>query len=141
MTALPDMTPWALTIGILTALLLATGAGLLWQYYRYLKLHASYRKVLAEQDQAATGSSRSTGQGHASATFAADLNQAELTTKLQYPRLRDYGAIAERTAPERYRYAHRLSQNGMEAEQIASMLTISQHEAQQLVHLSRLSGP
>jgi hypothetical protein len=140
MTALPEMTPWALTIGILTALLLATGAGLLWQYYRYLKLHASYRKVLAEQENTELESSRRTGQAHTSATFAADLDQAELTTRLQYPRLRDYGAIAERTAPERYRYAHRLSQSGMEAEQIASMLTISQHEAKQLVYLSRLSA-
>lgn len=132
--------PWALTIGILTSLLLATGGGLLWQFYRYRKLHSAYRSVLAEQDQSETGPSRRTGHVHSSATFAADLNQAELTTKLQYPRLRDYGAIAERTAPERYRYAHRLSQNGMEAEQIASMLTISHHEAEQLVHLSRLSG-
>jgi hypothetical protein len=90
MTALPEMTPWALTIGILTALLLATGAGLLWQYYRYLKLHASYRKVLAEQENTELESSRRTGQAHTSATFAADLDQAELTTRLQYPRLRDY---------------------------------------------------
>jgi cell division protein FtsL len=140
MTSLPDTAPWALTIGILTSLLLATAAGLLWQHYRYRRLRNHYRSVLAEQEKLVAETTRLTGRSATGATFSADLDQAALTTRLQYPRLKDYGSIAERTAPERYRYAHRLSTNGMEAEQIASLLTISEHEARQLVHLSRLSA-
>jgi hypothetical protein len=128
-----------LTALVLAVLLLATTAGLLlWQQYRYRRLCSHYRSVIEERDNVLAATARHTGQE--SATFAADLNRAEMATRFQYPRLRDYGAIAERTAPERYRYAHRLSRNGMEADQIASLLTISRHEAQQLVHLSRLSS-
>ena len=139
MTSLPETTPWALTIGILTSLLLATAAGLLWQHYRYRRLRHHYQRIRAEQEKLVAETARLTGRSTTAAAFSADLDQAALTTRLQYPRLRDYGSIAERTAPERYRYAHRLSRNGMEAEQIASLLTISEQEAQQLVHLSRLS--
>ncbi|MBE0583502.1 MAG: hypothetical protein IH612_07010 [Desulfofustis sp.] len=136
-STLPN-TSWTLTALVLTVLLLITTAGLLWQQYRYRRLRTHYRSVVEERDQVLAATARHSGQEPTA--FAADLNQAELTTRFQYPRPRDYGAIAERTAPERYRYAHRLSRKGMEAEQIASLLTISRHEAQQLVHLSRLSS-
>ena len=43
-------------------------------------------------------------------------------------------------APERYRYVHRLAESGMAAEEIAEVLSISGHEARQLVNLARLAA-
>ena len=71
--------------------------------------------------------------------FNRKLGEAEVTTRLQKSRLSIQTCPEPPEAPERYRYVHRLAGSGMAAEEIASVLSISSHEASQLVTLSRLA--
>ncbi len=70
--------------------------------------------------------------------FNQNLSDAGITTRLQSSRLSTQSRPDAPEAPERYRYFHRLAGSGMEAEEIASVLSISRHEASQLITLSRL---
>lgn len=71
--------------------------------------------------------------------FHQNLSEAKITTRMQTPRLSLQTRADSPTAPERYRYVHRLAGSGMAAEEIASVLSISSHEARQLVNLARLA--
>jgi DNA-binding NarL/FixJ family response regulator len=71
--------------------------------------------------------------------FQESLNQAEITTKLQRSRLSSQEYNSQMSPPERYRYVHSLAASGMSSEEIASILSISIHEADQLVNLARLA--
>jgi ATP/maltotriose-dependent transcriptional regulator MalT len=73
--------------------------------------------------------------------FTRSLNQAEITTRLQKSRLSAHNYNRNMSPPERYRYVHSLAANGMSSNEIASVLSISIHEADQLVNLSRLAHP
>jgi hypothetical protein len=73
--------------------------------------------------------------------FNKSLNQAEITTRLQKSRLSAQNYNRSKSPPERYRYVHSLAANGMSSHEIASVLSISIHEADQLVNLSRLAHP
>jgi hypothetical protein len=72
--------------------------------------------------------------------FQKNLSEAELTTRLQQPRLSAQHGHSRITAPERYLYVRSLAQNGMGAEEIASVLSISVPEAEQLVNLAKLGS-
>ena len=72
--------------------------------------------------------------------FNQNLSEAAVTTRLQRTRLALQTCPETLSAPERYRYVHRLAGNGMAAEEIASVLCISSHEARQLVTLAQLAG-
>ncbi len=72
--------------------------------------------------------------------FQKNLSEAELTTRLQQPRLSAQHGHSRITAPERYLYIRSLAQNGMSAEEIASVLSISVTEAEQLVNLAKLGS-
>lgn len=72
--------------------------------------------------------------------FQKNLSEAELTTRLQQPRLSAQHGYSRKAAPERYLYVRSLAQNGMSAEEISSVLSISTQEAEQLVNLSRLAS-
>jgi hypothetical protein len=73
--------------------------------------------------------------------FQNSLNVAELTTKLQKPRMEaqniDMGN--RNSTPGKYSNVQSLAKEGMSVDQIASVLGISTHEAQQLVNLSMLA--
>jgi len=71
--------------------------------------------------------------------FQKNLSDAELTTRLQQPRLSAQRSLSKTNAPERYLYVRSLAQNGMSAKEIAAILSISTQEAEQLVNLSRLA--
>jgi len=71
--------------------------------------------------------------------FQKNLSEAELTTRLQQPRLAAQHSLGRVSAPERYLYVRSLAQNGMDAKEIAAILSISTQEAEQLVNLSRLA--
>ena len=71
--------------------------------------------------------------------FQRDLNKAELTAQLQKPRTSLQASSGSSNAPEKYSYIHSLIQKGMSAEEIGSILTISTHEAKQLVTLSAIA--
>lgn len=72
--------------------------------------------------------------------FQQNLSEAAITTRLQAPRLAARSRPDAMAAPERYRYVHRLAEGGMAAEEIAGVLSISDHEARQLVNLARLAA-
>ncbi|MFV0436169.1 MAG: hypothetical protein ACK5PS_02060 [Desulfopila sp.] len=75
-------------------------------------------------------------------TFNNNLNEAELTTRLQRSRLSAQHGSNQTSAPERYLYLRSLAESGMGADEIAAILSISTQEAEQLVKLSSLaSGP
>lgn len=71
--------------------------------------------------------------------FQNSLQEAELTTKFQKPRLDSLNQGADCSTPDKYRYFQTLAKKDMPVEQIASVLAISTHEAQQLVSLSKLA--
>jgi hypothetical protein len=72
-------------------------------------------------------------------TFKADLSQAELATKMQHSRMECNRQNNALRPPERYNYIHSMAQKGMTAADIATVLTISNHEADQLLALASLS--
>ncbi len=72
--------------------------------------------------------------------FQNNLQVAELTTKLQKPRLDSLNQGPDSSLPDKYRYFQTLAQKDMSVEEIASVLDISVHEAGQLISLSKLAG-
>lgn len=74
------------------------------------------------------------------AAFQKNLSEAELTTRLQQPRLSIQHGYQQINAPERYLYVKSLAQSGMGADEIATILKISSKEAEQLVNLARLAA-
>lgn len=71
--------------------------------------------------------------------FQSNLQMAELTTRLQKPRLDVQAVDTNHSAPEKYRYFQSLAERGMSSEEIASILGISAHETRQLIILSNLA--
>ncbi|TKB10274.1 hypothetical protein [Desulforhopalus sp. IMCC35007] len=75
--------------------------------------------------------------------FHNSMQQAELTTKFQAPRLQaahsQTSSHKTNSTPEKYKYIHSLIENGMGPDEIASVLSISLHEARQLVCLSTIT--
>lgn len=76
----------------------------------------------------------------ASTEFQKNLHDAELITRLQQPRLSAQHGNKNSEAPERYLYVRSLAEKGMMPEEIASILSISTQEAEQLVNLSKLAS-
>lgn len=70
--------------------------------------------------------------------FQNTLTDAELSTRIYKSRTAP-ASNRPRTTPERYSYIHTLADKGMSSEEIASVLTISTHEARQLVNLARIA--
>jgi len=71
--------------------------------------------------------------------FQNSLNVAELTTKFQKPRLDAQTTDKDIFVQGKYSNIQSLTEQGMSADQIASTLAISTHEAQQLVNLAKLA--
>ena len=69
--------------------------------------------------------------------FQNNLSDAELSTRVH--KSRGAGTDRPRTTPERYSYIHSLASKGLSSDEIASVLTISTHEARQLVKLARIA--
>jgi hypothetical protein len=82
--------------------------------------------------------------------FNENLRAAELTTRLQQPRLSVQQCRYSPATPERYRYIQSMVKNGMSAQEIASTLSMSLHaatlamslhETTQIVTLIRMAHP
>ncbi|MDK9707964.1 MAG: hypothetical protein OEL83_13020 [Desulforhopalus sp.] len=72
--------------------------------------------------------------------FQNSMGEAELTTKLQKPRLAHiHTPEMSRNTPERYSYIHSLAEKGLSVEEIAQVLTISTHEANQVMTLAKIA--
>lgn len=76
--------------------------------------------------------------------FQKSIEQAELTTRFQAPRLQatrvNAGTPSGSKVPEKYSYIRTLTEKGMSAEEIASVLSISDQEASQLVTLALITA-
>ncbi len=76
--------------------------------------------------------------------FKSSIDSMDLTTKLQKPRLKGVHAgnleIDSFKAPEKYSYVRSLSARGLNPEEIASILSLSTQETQQLVALSMIGS-
>jgi hypothetical protein len=70
--------------------------------------------------------------------FSASLKTASLTTDLQRPRLENMAKI-DKQPPEKYRILGKLASQGMGADEIAAILSISPIEASQLLSLSNMA--
>jgi hypothetical protein len=70
--------------------------------------------------------------------FQSSLQVAELTTKLQKPRL-EARSVGSGPSPRKYSSVPSMAEEGLSAEEIASELAISPQEAAQLVNLARLA--
>jgi hypothetical protein len=70
--------------------------------------------------------------------FSASLKAATLTTDLQRPRLENMAKI-DKQPPEKYRIRGKLASQGMGADEIAAILSISPIEASQLLSLSNMA--
>jgi hypothetical protein len=66
------------------------------------------------------------------------LKAASLTTDLQSPRLQHLAKI-DKQPPEKYKILGKLASQGMDADEIASILGISRIEAGQLLSLSSMA--
>jgi len=71
--------------------------------------------------------------------FHNNLSDAELSTRIHKSRTIGADTGRARTIPERYGYIHSLASKGLSSDEIASVLTISTHEARQLVALARIA--
>ncbi len=71
--------------------------------------------------------------------FQESLKIAKLSTQLQKPRTSVQTTSKKNLVPEKYLYAQSLAEKGMSAEEIGSILTMSPHEADQLISLSRIA--
>jgi len=70
--------------------------------------------------------------------FSTALKTASLTTNLQGPRLQHLAKI-DKQPPDKYKILGKLASQGMNAEEIASVLGISRTEAGQLLSLSSMA--
>jgi hypothetical protein len=71
--------------------------------------------------------------------FENNLQTAELTTKLQKPRLDAQHSMAIDASPGKYGNIQSLADKGMSVEEIAAVLAVSTHEARQLVNLAKIA--
>lgn len=70
--------------------------------------------------------------------FQQSMVEAQLTTRLQTTRA-GVKSLEQCTTPEKYQYIYALTEKGMDADEIASVLSISRHEATQLVTLAQIA--
>jgi len=103
-----------------------------------LKRSNSNKDKLLAAMQASLSSRREAEQD--GAIFEDNLRSAELTTRLQQPRL-NVQQQSHSTAPERYRYIQSMVEMGLNAQKIAATLSMSLHETTQIITLIRMANP
>lgn len=126
-----------LTLFTLTILIIATCNAIRYRK-RYNSLEKQHSVVLNENETLTSNFVELKEKESRHLSFAADLSQAEITTRLQTSRL-DQQTNALASSPERYNYVGALTESGMGPENIANLLSISAQEAEQLVTLSRIA--
>ena len=126
---------------ILPALLLGSVAT--WRSILFRKKVEQQSKLLAEANAALAEMHERLNvlqeKSHKYNDFSRDLNQAEISVRLQKSHLSAQSNNRSMSPPEKYSYVHSLAAKGMSSEDIALVLSISVHEADQLVNLSRLA--
>jgi hypothetical protein len=103
------------------------------------KLLAEMRATLEARQDNAENQDEQRESCRAGNIFDDNLRTAELTTRLQHPRLSMQQCGSSPATPERYRYIQSMVEKGMNAEEIAAMLSMSLHETTQLVTLIKMA--
>ncbi len=131
---------WLLTLLALLLSLIATWRSIVFRRKaeRQAKLLAAANECIADTQKQLSSLKEQEGKFDG---FQKTLNLAEITTKLQEPRLSLQHCNDTMKPPERYRYVHSLASGGMSSQEIATILSISIHEAEQLVNLAKLAHP
>jgi hypothetical protein len=126
---------------ILPALLLCSLAT--WRSIVFRKKMEQQSKLLAEANATLAEMHKKLGllqeKDQKSSDFNRTLNQAEISVRLQKSQLSAQNYNRSMSPPERYSYVHSLAAKGLSSQEIAAVLSISIHEADQLVNLSRLA--
>lgn len=131
------MTSYSLTI-LLTSILFCTVSTVLMIMLK--RSNTSQAKLLrAMQASLESRPTNGEGQERTAALFDDNLRAAELTTRLQQPRLTLQQCGYSAATPERYQYIRSMVDQGMSATEIAAMLSMSLHETSQLVALIRVT--
>lgn len=117
--------------------------------FKYMKIHKNNR-VLSDKLKEIEALSATKEKKIASIlergekNFRSSMDSVGLTTKLQKPRIKAMQAGSSATdsfhAPEKYSYIRSLAARGLSPDEIASILSLSTHEAHQLVALSMIGS-
>lgn len=76
-----------------------------------------------------------------SLSFSESLKQAEVTTNLQAPRIKHSAPVKpQQNDQQKYQHLQTLSASGMATSEIASILAISNYEAEQMLSLARIAN-
>lgn len=76
-----------------------------------------------------------------SLSFSESLKQAEVTTTLQTPRTQRHSfSQPPENKKQKYQHLQSLSASGMAASEIAAILSISNHEAEQMLSLAKIAN-
>lgn len=71
--------------------------------------------------------------------FRNDLDEAEESSRQHQQKTKEFQAVERKwAAPERYGFIHTLAAKGMSVEEIAAILTVSPHEARQVLNLAKI---
>jgi len=103
------------------------------------KLLAEMRATLGTQQNNAEDQEEQKGNYRTANIFDDNLRAEELTTRLQHPRLTMQQCGSSPATPERYGYIQSMVEKGMNAQEIASMFSMSLHETTQLVTLIKMA--
>lgn len=106
---------------------------------RFWKIQKSLHDLQESHEQLVMALESEKREEQTSEHFNIRLARAELTTNLQGPRLFCRHLSGKPEAPERYDYIQTMSEKGMPPQEIASLLSMSPYETDQLVRLSKLA--
>jgi hypothetical protein len=133
---MPELTSF-LTSDALIAAVVCLSAFLVFVKRQRTERSQTTERILALQRKI-DAALRDEGFDTAREAFSASLKTASLTTDLQRPRLENMAKV-DKQPPEKYRILGKLASQGLGADEIATILSISQVEAGQLLSLSNMA--
>lgn len=139
------MTNYSIAI-LLTSILFCTASTVLAVMLRRAnsnkdKLLSEMQAVMDALQNGVAGQGKQLEGAQTATIFDDHLRTAELTTRLQQPRLTMQQRGQSPATPERYRYIQSMVMKGMGAQEIASTFSMSLAETTQLVALIRVAVP
>jgi len=133
------LNPWLTLLGGLVGLLVLMAFFL----FRQVRISGSLRQTVGRLEEelraARTELETSLATNREQQQFLDMLNSAEITTRLQKPRLILHPDQAP-DIPEKYRYVSRMIADGMSREEISRILAVSPVEVDQLITLAGISA-
>ncbi len=108
----------------------------------YIKILKQQKEILALKNKLVSAQydiSELTDEKVAKQKFTDSLTSAEVTTKLQVPRLQLKNQATPKV-PEKYRYLVNMARSGMSRNEITDILDISSIEAEQLIKLVQIAA-